>query len=253
MTNEELAINIKAGQKELIGELWGQVEKLIKKIAYKYLPADGSNNLYELDDLMQTSYFGFLKAVNDFKSEAGYNFTTYLTLHIKNAICELIGLRGHSTKEIKAVSLDVPFGEDESLTLADTIIDDSITDFAEVAAENDFCHIVRNAVNNLPDNQRDIIALHYFNEIPYNKICEITGEKLREVRNIEKKAFQKLRINKGILGLTEEERAKAEAHIDSMTDFYKKMGVEAFRTVGISSVEIICFEREQLRDKLIKR
>lgn len=67
MTNEELVERIKNGEPEKIPELWDQVYKLIHLRAEKWLNGRESVNGHSVDDLIQTGFFAFLKAIDYFE------------------------------------------------------------------------------------------------------------------------------------------------------------------------------------------
>ena len=43
MTNEELVLKIKNGDRALVTDLWQQIRKLVIVMVRRYLPMDGSN------------------------------------------------------------------------------------------------------------------------------------------------------------------------------------------------------------------
>lgn len=66
MTNEELVVRIRAGEQHLMGELWEQVEGLIKWKARRImtiLDSTGINSGVEFDDLYQSGYLALVAAV----------------------------------------------------------------------------------------------------------------------------------------------------------------------------------------------
>ena len=84
MNNEELANNIQNGNKELIIDLWEQVEKFIRLKADERAAA--INNKDIADDLYQSGYFALLNAVKSFDDSRGMNFLSYLKYHLKTCL-----------------------------------------------------------------------------------------------------------------------------------------------------------------------
>ena len=128
MSNEELAAAIRAGERDKLMELWGQVRRLVHDMAYKRLRATNGAGGVTLDDLMQAGFLGFLEAVRAYDPSAGFRFTSYLTYPVKSAFSEAEGRRSEKQKRdpiFSAVSIDAPLdeGEGEPLTLADVIPD----------------------------------------------------------------------------------------------------------------------------------
>lgn len=94
MNNEELIVLIQNGNKEYIPQLWDNVWKIIYKYCYKYCATHYRERIgagVELEDMTQTSYFAFLKAVAAYKPEKGYKFTTYISHYLQNALNTLRG------------------------------------------------------------------------------------------------------------------------------------------------------------------
>jgi RNA polymerase primary sigma factor len=82
MTNEELVLEIRSGKEadKNILELYSQNEKYIKKIASKY------KAYADIDDLMQESYFGLIRAVEQWTPDGGASFSSYAYIVIENVI-----------------------------------------------------------------------------------------------------------------------------------------------------------------------
>ena len=91
MSNEELAAAIRAGERDKLMELWGQVRRLVHDMAYKRLRATNGAGGVTLDDLMQAGFLGFLEAVRAYDPSAGVRFTSYLTYPVKSAFSEAEG------------------------------------------------------------------------------------------------------------------------------------------------------------------
>ena len=75
MGNEELVARIQAGEKELIPQLWEQVEKFISQQAGKRArQLNGYGGVAE-DDLYQTGFIGLLDAVQSYDGWQGMSFS----------------------------------------------------------------------------------------------------------------------------------------------------------------------------------
>lgn len=126
MTNEELATKIKAGQRELIPQLWGQIERLCTLHADRVSRALPSTAVCDFDDLYQSGYFAMLKAIEYFDPDGEYKFTTYFTNCLKNAMADASGFRTLKQKKDPtcfAKSLDAPISDDDETTLGDITAD----------------------------------------------------------------------------------------------------------------------------------
>ena len=127
MSNEELAIKIKEGNKEYIGQLWLQVEKYISAYIRKFISR--TSNLQSFtDDLYQVSYFALLDAIDSFDADKGYKLLTYLQFPLKKAFASELGYRTVKNRRDPSkdtISIDAEVGNDgeSNLTLADVIPD----------------------------------------------------------------------------------------------------------------------------------
>ncbi len=127
MTNEELCTEIQNGHDEYIPELWDQVSDFIAWRARKYLTEYPEYKQQLKDDMINQSYFYFLKAVEGYEPERG-TFIGYLSWQIRNAFVEI--LQGGRSERLKqdpvnsAESIDTPISGTEDFTLADTLIDE---------------------------------------------------------------------------------------------------------------------------------
>ena len=200
MTNEELALKIQAGQFDLILELWNNVRKLIAFIARKYLPGDFSTNRIEVDDLIQSGYFGFIKAINAYDASKNYKFSTYLTYYVKNAIRRELGIDSRNIKKdalLCSSSIDSPLrlNDDESeFTLADLIpAEDKYEGLCEKIATDRLISIVLHELDKLDEFHRDILIKRYIKNMSLSEVAKELNCSRNNVHLHEKTALKKLR------------------------------------------------------------
>ena len=170
MTNEELAIEIQKGNTEYLPLLFDQVEKFIRKKAAQRLRVLGEDSGIEFDELYDSGYLAVIEAAKYFKPESGYKFLTFLDKPLKTAFAEVTN--AHTQKGLKdplrnAVSLETPVGEDETLTIGDTIADDTdIT--AEVirkVSNKELHNALDNALDQLEPLEAEAIRLQYYSNL----------------------------------------------------------------------------------------
>ena len=127
MTNEELCTQIQNGHDEYIPELWDQVSDFIAWRAHKYLTEYPEYKLQLKDDMINQSYFYFLKAIETYEPDKG-KFINHLKWHIWNAFVEI--LQGGRSERLKndpvntAESIDTPISGTEDLTIMDLLVDE---------------------------------------------------------------------------------------------------------------------------------
>lgn len=248
MSNEELAERIKNGERDLILTLWKQVRNLIVKIIFqRYLPRDGSNNLVEVDDLIQAGFIGMMKAIHDFRSSSGYAFTTFLNKHLANAAREALGIRSEKRDPLlDAVSLDKPIASDQDgdLTLGETLYDKTFTyvydDLIEDVAKKEDIRIIYQQLNILSPRERELFEARYTYGLSFAAIGEKYGFTRQYTNDVTKRALWKIRNTKAVRQMAK------ERYVDSSTRFYAKKGIKAFKTTFSSAVEDSVIMRELL-------
>ena len=207
---------------ELI-ELWDEHRPFIYKIALQY------SGYAEMDDLMQEGYLGLYSAAIRFDQNAGASFLTYAAFWIRQRMrryiencCSTVRISsgmaarvqkyrklqsdyqkqfGHkpSADEIRALmgisrseydtmqqavrmgqvaSLSAPTGEDDTTTIGDTIGNDGIEDAI---------------VDKLPDREREVITLRYFEGLTMEQVGELESRSMESVRQCQAKALRHLR------------------------------------------------------------
>lgn len=86
MSNEQLVLRIRAGENvaDNMQQLWQQNQGFIFKIAIQY------QNMSELDDLIQESYFGLCKAVDHYNPDMDASFIHYASFWIRQQLIRYI-------------------------------------------------------------------------------------------------------------------------------------------------------------------
>lgn len=240
MTNEELALKIQNGERNLIPTLWEQVERFI------YLKSENWYWQHEetcircgvaLDDLKQVSYFAFLDAIRYYTSADGYKFLTYLVFPLRNRFNEACGIHTKAQAQrplnrCKSLNAAVP-GFEEGITYEDTIVDE----LAVRTSKGGGWHIQRTAAERLdeclatlPEVQSAVIRYRYFEGLTVEKAGEKVGLTYVQCRNRETEGLRKLRRGKN--------RERLETFADGIISRYAYYGsYSLWRATGTSSTE----------------
>jgi len=211
MTNEQLAEFIQqGGNDELIPILWERIRKLM------YMKSDKVYRAYQSDftrcgadvwDLKQSCYMTFLDAVRGYKADRNLKFTSYLEYPFRNAVNNLIGVRT-KTKQNEPLnnctSLEMPVSDDENLTLADTLIDETAVNAVDIVELADDYRVLHEAVDALGEPQSNVIKAYYFEEKSLEKIAGEMGVSRERIRQIKAKALRRLRHSEKLLQLYRE-------------------------------------------------
>lgn len=193
MTNEEIAKKIQSGHNELYNELWKRVHKLMYKILRSKLLYISLPNYIDAEDLEQGMYFALCNAVQSYDSTKAYKFNSYLEYHIMNAI------RSELPKKILCESsINQTVGDDEDNEIGDFIPDDLAEEKLKEIELTDIQMQTRQAISELPPNEREAVTLYYFKNYSYQQIGDIINISRDMARNRVNKGVMLLRRNKAI-------------------------------------------------------
>lgn len=221
ITLEELAEAAQRGSMEVMPLLWEKTERLIKMLILKAINKRILPNYIDESDVLQCGYFALLAAVRAFKSN-GLKFTSYLSYSVQNAVNECINGRSKRPGKIKEVSYNQTVkdhsGDDVELL---ELIEDKGAEYEvyEPLELTETQRIVIEAVDALPQRQRDVIRLHYFQNMSLKDIAAVQDCCVSNIQQIERQAFRELRKNKKLRALYD--------HIGTM-DFIR--GVDYYHT-----------------------
>lgn len=241
MTNEELALKIQNGERNLIPTLWEQVERFI------YLKSENWYWQHEetcircgvaLDDLKQVSYFAFLDAIRYYTSADSYKFLTYLVFPLRNRFNEACGIRTKAQAQrplnrCKSLNAAVP-GSEEGITYEDTIIDELAAEDFQRAEDGIYNEQLRSVLDEclvtLPEVQSAVIRYRYFEGLTVEKAGERVGLTYVQCRNRETEGLRKLRRGKN--------RERLEVFAEDIISRYAYYGsYSLWRATGTSSTE----------------
>ena len=225
MTNEQIAEFIQnGGADDLKPVLYDRVKHLMYKLMTEHYNKYTERFIacgYELCDLRAECYPAFLKALESFKPAKKFKFVTYLDLHIKNTVNDLLGIRNKDKLNHKPLdncnSLDMPLSsEDDNFTLGDTIVDETSEQAFENAIQSirdeKVKQVLHKAIASLDEPLRDVIVLYYFENMTQEEIGRRLGVSGEGIRQRKAKALRQLRRNADVRLLREEQHIERRLH-----------------------------------------
>lgn len=256
MTNEELAVRIKAGEPALMADLWENCHKLLLLLMHREL-AKGKRELMERhgvteEDLEQELFFALRAAVKGFDPDAGFKFTSYLQFPVRSVIDGALGLRrtkgANDPLNQYGTSLDAPIADGEDATFGDFLRDpDSASDF-EAVEEADYqtkLHAdLEAALSELPERQEWTIRSRYYEDKTLEEVAEEQSLSRTRVSQNEHSALMQLR----------EAQALQSYRADIIEKYSYHSGLRSFRSNNFTSgVEIAAMRLVMEEERMKKR
>ena len=197
MTNTELAIKAKAGDKGALATLWASVAWLCFVHARRYFPLCKRAGIEE-QDLKQECFFGFLRALDAFDPTGGRGFYPYLKFNIWNACAEALGIRNGRDMPKRPVSLQSPLGESEDAgSLQDLLPDQDAGQPFEDAEERVYTGQLHKALDDLlqeiPERRAAAVRARYFDGAAQRETAAAMCVSLSRVGQLEHQGLRDLK------------------------------------------------------------
>ena len=239
MSNEELVMEIQAGRRELLGTLWEQVERFIRRQATNW-PHGGA---IDLDDLTQAGYIALVEAVDSYTPERDMKFISWLAYHLKTAFNEASNYRSERQRRDpmhRADSLSRPLDDEDGGELIDILADphglQGLQEADERIWHEELSNALKKAIEGLFVDEREVIRRSYYRGQTTVCVARETAKKAYEVQRVERRALAALRKpSAGLLAFVEEQ-----------TPYFLHVGVARFNATHTSAVEEIVFKRDRM-------
>ena len=196
MTNEGLARRIQQGERDLLLQLWEQVQRYAHDRAYKWFRATNGRGGQTVQDLEQEAFLALLEALEGWSEEAG-PFLPWYSLRLKAAFTSATAQKTQRDRldPLESALLDMPLldGEDDLFTLADVVADPRAEQDIENLEEIERQESVRRVVNSLPEDQRRVIVLRFFHGLTREQVAQRLRLTKTRANAIEQKALRVLR------------------------------------------------------------
>lgn len=233
MTNEQLAWNVQNGNRAALTDLWGAVRPLLFSLAWKFYTRQGkercSSHGITLEDLQQESFFALCDAVQAYRPEKGYQFTTYLHYATENRFKACMGIQGKGDALNHADRLERPIpGDEEGRKQGETLPDEEAE--AALFAVDDrqeqahFRNVLEQALGELSVVQEAVLRHRFTQRHTRQQTAQALHITPQEVRREEARALQLLRGKPAVLHLREEALETAAYHGTGWFAWYFEQG-----------------------------
>ena len=226
-------------------EVCEQHRGLVFTIARRYLGACIHDPAIDLDDLMQTGYIGLMEAAQTHDESKG-SFAHWAVYYIRYEIRLMLSMHRKLPRiRMFELSLDAPVMDGEDPTLGDAVAAD--VDIETDTDQQELVQAVQDAVDQLPEQQRALVRLCDLQERSLSDAARACNTSLPSAQNTHKSALKTLFFDENL-------RELAIAHeLDKTTDWHRHVGAANYRSTWVSSTEALVFQREDRRQKLMKR
>lgn len=237
ISNENLALRVKAGDIAAAHQLWQQNRGFLALIGWRlfsgFLTRAAAAGV-TWDDVQQVGYFAILAAAQGYEPDAGAKFSTYLSYHVHKEFYRLLGLQTERSRKdplYHAGSLDEPLSKEntDGATLAEIIPDPAAADQLEdVEARiwNAQLHeALEKCLDSIDQRAADVIRRQYFGG---ETLTEIAADYMRSpelIRRISNNGLRQLR-RPHVLCHLRDFRDEREARA------YRHTGFEAWKSGG---------------------
>ena len=233
MTNEQLALNVQNGNRAALSQLWEAVRPLLFSLAWKFYIRQGKERCAQrgvaLEDLQQETFFALCDAVQAYRPEKGYQFTTYLHYATENRFRACIGVLGKADALNHADRLERPIpGDEEGREQGDTLPDEEAE--AALFAVDDrqeqahFHNVLEQALGELSVVQSAVLRHRFTQQHTRQQTAQALHITPQEVRREEARALQLLRGKPAVLALRTDFLEGAAYHGTGWFSWYYEQG-----------------------------
>ncbi len=215
MTNEELAAQAKAGDKDALAQLWEQNRGLLSKL-FRGLANKAGDRMAAMgvtaEDIEQSFFLAVALAVRLYEPERGVLFASFLSYPVKQVFFELVGWRTEQQRRDplgQSISLDEPISHDDgSETTRSELVPDPAAErqFEDIEEHmyTEQLHIaLEDCISTLDERQAAVIRARYFEDMKLSDIGERFGITTSRVGELERDAMRKMRSGRNIQRLKE--------------------------------------------------
>ena len=203
MSNEEIAIRIQGGERELLSQLWEQNTGIFN------LNANRLYSLYRnrcissgvtIDDIVQICFFALLEAVRAFNPHSGYKMLTYLRYPLLKQFRMIVGLHTSKRNPLNdCYSLNTKVGDGEGMERLELEIDTDSESQFEAATDKVYAlglrHALESALSKLPSDCAASVRGLYLEDKSNNDIAAQLGKRPQRVVYLQTKAMRRLQRN----------------------------------------------------------
>ena len=210
MTNEELAVQAKTGDRDAMARLWEQNRGLLATM-FRELAGKAGARMAAMgvtwEDVEQSFFLAISLAVRLYEPERGVLFSSFLRYPVKAVFFDLVGWRTEHQKRDplgQCASLDEPVsGEDGSQTSRGELVPDpaagrQFEDTEERLYTEQLHAALEDCISTLDEHRATVIRARYFENKTLSEIGERLGVNTSRAGRLERDAMRKMRSGRNI-------------------------------------------------------
>ena len=244
-TNEALAAQAKAGDREALAVLWEQNRGLLalmfRRLAAAYRERMDAAGV-TLEDLEQEGYFAVATAAKLYDSGVGAKFTTFLYYPVRKVFASAVGLHSERQRReplCRSESLDAPLdvsddgGTTRGDTVPDTAAEQAFKDADECLYTTQLHSALDDAMALLDERQAVVLRGRFYERRTLASLADQLGVSVERIRQMQ---------DKGILMLRRPQpQSKLTAYHDEiiMNHSYRGTGWSAWKENGSVEERIV--------------
>lgn len=203
MSNEEMAVRIQEGKRELLPELWEQVRRSVMAQAGRLLArsrgrCDACG--VTVDDFMQAGFLALLDAVATFEPARGCKLLSCLSYPLRKHWSVLLCYQSERQRGEPlnlSVSLDETADDEDGALRAETIPDATALEAFEDILGREWLRQLRQIeeeeIDRLSPALAKLIRCRYFEGMTLEQLARLRGVSAERVRQLEQRALEQLR------------------------------------------------------------
>ena len=182
---ERLISKAQSCDETALNALWEKVERFAYATARRY----SSTAYADAEDFMQCAWLGFRSAV--IKHDGRYRFLSLVEWCVQNECRTLLGLRNQKSPR-DTLPLDA-LSTDGETPFVEMLEDDSLPESTAAMEDADLYRDVHAAVSALPERERLVIELHYFDTLSLAEIAQRMQVSTQRATQLKDRALSHLR------------------------------------------------------------
>lgn len=181
---EACVIRAKSGNQEDLLKLFEQFKPFIMKTAAKFYIRN-----HDIYDMLQIGYIAITNAVNKYRT-GSHTFACYAFNTIKNSF-RYIGRENSKCCNDLSLNIQVDSDGESGIELVDCI--KSEVELEEDFISSDRLNQLRKAVSRLPEDEVELVAMVYYNNIPLKTYAQRKGISYYRAKRMRNEILKKLR------------------------------------------------------------